>query len=43
VTSEKANTTIKWVGDFDPSSLEANTQYEINVMDGEWGMAVSWT
>ena len=26
--------TMKWANDFDPTSLEANTTYEINIMDG---------
>lgn len=43
ISSAKANTTIKWVGDFDPTSLDADTTYEINILDGEWGMAVAWT
>jgi len=34
--------TIKWANGFDPTSLEANTTYEINVMDG-LGVAESWT
>ena len=43
VTSAKANTTIKWANGFDPSSLEADTVYEINVLDGELGVAGAWT
>ena len=43
VTSAKANTTVKWAIGFNPSSLNANTQYEINIQDGEWGLAVAWT
>lgn len=34
--------TMKWANGFDPSSLEANTTYEINVCDG-LGVAASWT
>lgn len=34
--------TIKWANEFDPSALEANTIYEINIMDG-LGVAVSWS
>ena len=34
--------TIKWANGFDPTSLDANTTYEINVMDG-LGVAGSWT
>lgn len=43
VTSAKANTTIKWANGFDPTSLEANTVYEVNVLDGEYGVVGSWT
>ena len=35
--------TIKWANGFDPSALEANTVYEINIMDGTMGVAVGWT
>ena len=34
--------TVKWANGFDPSSLDANTTYEINIMNG-LGVAVSWT
>lgn len=34
--------TVKWAGGFDPTSLDANTTYEINICDG-LGVAVSWT
>lgn len=34
--------TIKWANNFDPSILEANTIYEINIMDG-LGVCASWT
>jgi hypothetical protein len=34
--------TIKWANGFDPTSLDANTTYEINIMDG-LGVAVGWT
>lgn len=43
VTSAKANTTIKWANGFDPSSLDADTVYEINILDGELGVAMAWT
>jgi len=33
--------TVKWAGGFDPTSLEANTVYEINIADG-LGVAASW-
>ena len=35
--------TVKWAGDFDPTSLEANTVYELNVLDGVYGVAVAWS
>jgi cytoskeletal protein RodZ len=34
--------TVKWAGGFDPTSLDANTVYEINIADG-LGVAASWT
>ena len=43
VTSAKANATIRWANGFDPSALEADTIYEINVLDGELGVAGAWT
>lgn len=33
---------VKWAGGFDPTALEANTVYEINIADG-LGVAASWT
>ena len=33
--------TVKWANGFDPTSLEANTTYEINIMDG-LGVAGIW-
>ena len=35
--------TMKWANGFDPTSLDANTTYEINIMDGEYGVVGSWT
>ena len=35
--------TIKWANGFDPSSLDANTTYEVNILDGEFGVVGSWT
>jgi hypothetical protein len=34
--------TVKWANGFDPTSLEADTTYEINIADG-LGVAASWT
>ena len=34
--------TMRWIGD-DPTALEANKHYEVNIMDGCNGMVVSWT
>jgi hypothetical protein len=34
--------TVKWAGGFDPTSLDANTTYEINIADG-LGVAGAWT
>ena len=33
--------TVKWANGFDPTSLDANTTYEINIMDG-LGVASAW-
>lgn len=44
VSSAKSGVTaIKWYGGFDPSNLDANTIYEISILDGELGAALSWT
>ena len=44
VTSAKTGVTaIKWMNGFDPTSLDANTTYEINILDGELGVAGLWT
>lgn len=34
--------TMRWANGFDPTALEANTTYELNIMDG-LGVAVGWT
>jgi len=34
--------TMKWANSFDPTTLEANTVYEINIMDGSLGVAGTW-
>ena len=34
--------TVKWANGFDPTSLDANTTYELNIMDG-LGVACAWT
>lgn len=36
-------TTMKWANGFDPTSLDANTTYEINIMDGVYGVVGAWT
>lgn len=43
VTPPSGVTAIKWANGFDPSSLDANTTYEINILDGEYGVACTWT
>lgn len=35
--------TVKWPAWFDPTSLDANTTYEINIMDGVYGAVGVWT
>lgn len=43
VTSAKSGVTaIKWNGGWD-GTCEANTVYEINILDGEFGVVGSWT
>jgi hypothetical protein len=34
---------MKWANGFDPTALDANTTYEINVMDGVYGVVGQWT
>ena len=44
VTSAKTGVSaIKWANGFDPTSLDASTTYELNILDGEYGVACSWT
>ena len=44
VTSAKTGVSaIKWAGSFDPTSLDADTTYEINILDGEFGVVGEWT
>ena len=44
VTSAKTGVTaVKWANGFDPTNLDANTTYEINILDGEYGVVGSWT
>ena len=35
--------TVKWPSGFDPTSLEANTTYELNILDGVYGAVMTWT
>lgn len=34
--------TMQWANGFDPTSLDANTTYELNVLNGCLGVAVGW-
>lgn len=34
--------TVKWANGFDPTSLEANTVYKIEIMDGIYATATAW-
>ena len=44
VTSAKSGVSaIKWANGFDPTALDASTTYEINILDGEFGVVGSWT
>lgn len=35
--------TVLWSNGFDPSSLETNTTYEINILDGVYGAVMTWS
>lgn len=35
--------TVKWPSGFDPTSLEVNTTYELNIMDGVYVAVMKWT
>lgn len=35
--------TVKWTNGFDPTDLDANTTYKLNILDGIYGMALAWT
>lgn len=35
--------TVKWPDWFDPSSLDASANYEINIMDGVYGAVMMWS
>lgn len=35
--------TMKWANEFDPTNLDANTTYEISIMDGVYGVVCTWT
>lgn len=44
ITSAKTGVTaVKWANGFDPTDLDANTTYELNILDGEFGVVASWT
>jgi len=43
VTPPSGVTAVKWANGFDPSALEADTVYELNILDGEFGVVASWT
>lgn len=38
-----SGTTMKWANGFDPTQLEANTTYEINIADGVYGVVGMWS
>ena len=35
--------TMMWANDFDPTSLEADTVYEISILDGIYGVVGTWS
>lgn len=37
-----AGMTMRWAGGFDPNALEADTVYEVNILDGCLGVAAAW-
>ena len=43
ITPPSGVSSVKWANGFDPTSLDANTRYEILIDNGEWGMACTWT
>ena len=43
VTPPSGVTSVKWANGFDPTALEANTTYELNILDGRYGVVASWT
>ena len=43
VTPPTGVTAVKWANGFDPTSLDTNTTYEVNILDGELGVVGSWT
>ena len=43
ITPPSGVTSVKWANGFDPASLDANTVYELNIADGELGVACAWT
>lgn len=42
LTPPSGVTAIKWAGSFDPTSLDADTVYDMIITDGEYGMVASW-
>jgi len=40
--TSSANQAIKWANGFDPTTLEANTTYEIKIINGQFASALSW-
>ena len=42
VTPPTGVTAVNWANGFDPTSLDANTRYDLIFTDGEWGLAASW-
>ena len=42
ITPPTGITAVNWANGFDPTSLDANTRYDLIITDGEWGMMASW-
>lgn len=41
--TSSTNQVIKWANNFDPTTLEANTTYEIKIINGQFASVLSWT
>ncbi len=42
VNTAKTGTSLKWANGFDPELLRKDTVYELNILDGEYGVVGQW-